>query len=132
MSSPTGFGRVTRSAYLSPARISVVTPTLSTSPKTVVKFAVDTGFIVFNDRTYPNFIRLLDDIGQESQQSEMSFSVKTEDNALEYSGSSLNTLFAQRRNILRPAFHRMIRDILRFNKTSPVRHRSPRLLEDTG
>ncbi|MGB5628797.1 MAG: FAD-dependent oxidoreductase [Woeseiaceae bacterium] len=79
---------------------------------------VDTGFIVFNDRTYPNFIRLLDDIGQESQQSEMSFSVKTEDNALEYSGSSLNTLFAQRRNILRPAFHRMIRDILRFNKTS--------------
>lgn len=77
--------------------------------------AVDTGFIVFNDRTYPNFIRLLDDIGQESQPSEMSFSVRTEDGRLEYNGASLNALFAQRRNIVRPPFYRMIRDILRFN-----------------
>jgi predicted NAD/FAD-binding protein len=80
--------------------------------------AVDTGFIVFNDRTYPNFIRLLDEIGQESQPSEMSFSVQADDGRVEYSGSSLNGLFAQRRNILRPRFYRMIRDILRFNRTT--------------
>jgi predicted NAD/FAD-binding protein len=78
--------------------------------------AVDTGFIVFNDRTYPNFIDLLDEIGQESQQSVMSFSVSSADGRLEYNGSGLNGLFAQRRNLLRPAFLRMIRDILRFNK----------------
>ena len=80
--------------------------------------AVDTGFIVFNDRTYPNFIRLLDEIGQASQPSEMSFSVQADDGKIEYSGSSLNGLFAQRRNIVRLPFYRMIRDILRFNKTA--------------
>jgi predicted NAD/FAD-binding protein len=79
------------------------------------RIAVDTGFIVFNDGTYPNFIRLLDEIGQESQASEMSFSVRTADGKLEYSGSSLNSLFAQRSNLIRPSFYRMIRDILRFN-----------------
>ena len=82
------------------------------------QIAVDTGFIVFNDRTYPNFIQLLDEIGQESQRSEMSFSVQAEGSNIEYSGSSLNALFSQRRNILRPPFYRMIRDILRFNKTT--------------
>lgn len=82
------------------------------------KIAVDTGFIVFNDRTYPNFIQLLDEIGQESQPSNMSFSVSADDGALEYCGTTLNSLFAQRGNILRPSFHRMIRDILRFNKTA--------------
>ena len=78
--------------------------------------AVDTGFIVFNDRTYPNFIRLLDEIGQASQTSEMSFSVQADSRDLEYKGSSLDSLFAQRSNILRPPFYRMVRDILRFNK----------------
>ncbi len=82
------------------------------------KYAVDTGFIVFNDRTYPNFIRLLDEIGQESQPSEMSFSVQDKDSDLEYCGSSLDSLFAQRRNVFRPQFYRMIRDILRFNETA--------------
>jgi predicted NAD/FAD-binding protein len=82
------------------------------------QIAVDTGFIVFNNRTYPNFTRVLDELGQASRSSEMSFSVQAEDGGLEYSGRSLNTLFAQRRNILRPRFHRMIRDILRFNETS--------------
>jgi len=81
------------------------------------KIAVDTGFIVFNDRTYPNFIRLLDEIGQESQPSEMTFSVRAADNAVEYCGSSLNGLFAQRRNVVRPSFYGMIADILRFNKS---------------
>ena len=81
-------------------------------------FAVDTGFIVFNDHTYPNFIRLLDEIGQESQPSTMSFSVQSGDGDLEYCGTTLNTVFAQRSNLLRPSFYRMLRDILRFNKTA--------------
>jgi predicted NAD/FAD-binding protein len=81
-------------------------------------FAVDTGFIVFNDRTYPNFIELLDEIGQESQPSPMSFSVQSETGRFEYCGTSVNTLFAQRRNVVSPPFWRMILDILRFNKTA--------------
>ncbi|MEZ5534270.1 MAG: FAD-dependent oxidoreductase [Thiolinea sp.] len=80
------------------------------------ELAVDTGFIVFNDWTYPNFIALLDELGVESQPTEMSFSVKCERSGLEYNGNTLNSLFAQRSNLLRPAFHRMIRDILRFNR----------------
>jgi len=82
------------------------------------RIAVDTGFIVFNNRTYPNFIELLDEIGQASQQSDMSFSVQSESGGLEYCGSTLNGLFAQRRNLLKPGFYRMIRDILRFNQTA--------------
>jgi predicted NAD/FAD-binding protein len=78
--------------------------------------AIDTGFIVFNDWTYPNFIALLDELGVSSQPSEMSFGVKCERTGLEYKGHTLNTLFAQRRNLLRPSFHRMLRDILRFNR----------------
>ena len=78
--------------------------------------AIDTGFIVFNDRTYPNFIRLLDEIGQPSQPSPMSFSVHSADGQLEYNGSSLNGLFAQRSNLLRPSFYSMVSDILRFNR----------------
>ena len=79
-------------------------------------YAVDTGFIVFNDWTYPNFIKLLMRLGVPSQPSTMSFSVKCERTGLEYNGTSLNTLFAQRRNLLRPSFHRMLRDVLRFNR----------------
>ena len=78
--------------------------------------AIDTGFIVFNDWTYPNFIALLDKLGVSSQPSEMSFGVKCERTGLEYKGHTLNTLFAQRRNLLRPSFHRMLRDIVRFNR----------------
>lgn len=81
-------------------------------------YAIDTGFIVFNDWTYPNFITLLNKLGVEAQASDMSFSVKCERTGLEYNGTSLNTLFAQRRNLLRPSFYRMIRDILRFNRES--------------
>lgn len=79
---------------------------------------IDTGFIVFNDWTYPNFIALLDKLGVESQPSVMSFSVRNEISGLEYNGTSLNSLFAQRRNVLRPSFHRIIRDILRFNRNA--------------
>ena len=81
-------------------------------------YNVDTGFIVFNDRTYPNFIALLDELKVAWQPSDMSFSVRSEKNGLEYNGTSLNTLFAQRSNLFKPSFHQMIRDILRFNKTS--------------
>jgi predicted NAD/FAD-binding protein len=80
---------------------------------------VDTGFIVFNDWTYPNFIALLHELGVESQESEMSFSVKCDVTGLEYNGTTINSLFAQRSNLLRPSFLRMIRDILRFNREAP-------------
>ena len=80
------------------------------------QFAIDTGFIVFNDWTYPNFIALMDELGVKSQATEMSFSVRCEDTGIEYGGNNLNTMFAQRRNIFRPNFHKMIRDILKFNR----------------
>ena len=80
------------------------------------RLAIDTGFIVFNDRTYPNFIALLDELGMASKPTRMSFSVSDAASGLEYAGSSLDSLFAQRRNLLSPAFWRMVRDILRFNR----------------
>jgi predicted NAD/FAD-binding protein len=84
------------------------------------QYAVDTGFIVFNDWTYPEFIRLLDELGVESKPSSMSFSVSCEKTGLEYNGTSRNALFAQRSNLLRPSFYRMIADILRFNREAPA------------
>ncbi len=80
------------------------------------RYAVDMGFIVFNDWTYPGFIKLMNELGVESQPSNMSFSVRDERTGLEYNGTSLNALFAQRRNIVNPSFLRMIAEILRFNK----------------
>ena len=77
---------------------------------------IDTGFIVLNDRTYPNFIKLLDELDVDIQKSEMRFSVKCEHTRLEYNGNNLNTLFAQRSNLFSPRFYRMISDILRFNR----------------
>jgi predicted NAD/FAD-binding protein len=88
-------------------------------------YQLDTGFIVFNDWTYPHFVRLLDELGVPSQASSMSFSVRDERCGLEYSGSTLNSLFAQRRNLLRPAFWRMLRDILRFNRAAPALLQQP-------
>jgi predicted NAD/FAD-binding protein len=83
------------------------------------EYAIDTGFIVFNDRTYPNFVALLDELGVASQASDMSFSVRNEQSGTEYNGTSLNALFAQRSNLVRPTFLRMILDILRFNREAP-------------
>lgn len=80
------------------------------------RYAVDTGFIVFNDWTYPNFIRLLGQLGVGFKPTEMSFSVTDPDSGLEYNGNNFNSLFAQRRNLLSPGFWGMLRDILRFNK----------------
>ena len=79
-------------------------------------YDVDTGFIVFNDRTYPNFLKLLARLGVEYQPTDMGFSVSNRDTHYEYSGTSLNGLFAQRKNILNLRHWTMLREILRFNK----------------
>ena len=80
---------------------------------------VDTGFIVFNDRTYPGFERLLERLGVATQPSDMSFSVSDGRGEFEYNGASPNGLFARRSCLLRPSFHRMVRDLLRFNREAP-------------
>lgn len=79
-------------------------------------YAVDTGFIVFNEWTYPNFIKLLSQLGVGFKPTEMSFSVRDPASGLEYNGHSLNSLFAQRSNLFSPPFWGMLRDILRFNR----------------
>lgn len=79
-------------------------------------FPVDTGFLVFNDRTYPRLLRLFDELGVRSVASEMSFSCRVDHARLEWAGTDLRALFAQPRNAVRPAFYRMLRDILRFNR----------------
>jgi len=83
------------------------------------RLAVDTGFIVYNDRNYPGFERLLERLGVETQPSSMSFSVSDGRGEFEYSGASPNGLFARRSSLLRPSFHRMLRDLLRFNREAP-------------
>ena len=79
-------------------------------------YQVDSGFIVFNYETYPQFTRLLQKLGVEVQNSEMSFGVRCERTGLEYMGSTLNSLFTQRRNFFRPSFWGMLIDIIRFNR----------------
>jgi predicted NAD/FAD-binding protein len=85
-----------------------------------VTHGVDTGFLVFNERTYPQLIKLFDDLQVPTERSDMSFSVQVPGAqgqcALEWSGSSLNTVFAQRSNLLNPRFLRMLRDVTRFNR----------------
>jgi len=85
----------------------------------LVQHGVDTGFLVFNERTYPNFIALLQSLDIPSARSDMSFSVQVPgalgQRALEWNGATLNTVFAQRSNLMRPRFLRMLREILRFN-----------------
>lgn len=82
------------------------------------RYPIDTGFIVFNHQTYPNFLNLINEIGVKTHPSSMSFSVQDANSGLEYNGESLNKLFAQRRNLFRPTFYRMVMDILRFNRTA--------------
>ena len=77
---------------------------------------VDSGFIVYNEKTYPNFIKLLKELKVKVQKTTMGFSVKAPSQNLEYSGGSLNTFFAQRLNLFKPAFLIMLKDILRFNR----------------
>jgi uncharacterized protein len=86
------------------------------------RFGVDTGFLVFNHRTYPNLVRLFEQLKVHTSASDMSFAVKMPMSssagarALEWAGSNLDTVFAQRRNLLSPRFWRMLRDIMRFNR----------------
>ena len=95
-------------------------------------YAVDAGFVVYNERTYPNFVRLLDRLSVGSQPTDMSFSVRDEKTGLEYCGSSLNGLFAQRVNLLRPNFWRMIGDIVRFNRAARREVQSGQSVETLG
>jgi predicted NAD/FAD-binding protein len=80
--------------------------------------AVDTGFVVFNETTYPNFVRLLENLGVASHPTRMSFGVRCEATGMEYCGTSLNTLFAQRGNLVRADFYRLILGILHFNRVA--------------
>ncbi len=77
---------------------------------------VDTGFVVFNYRNYPRLTRLFQCLGVESQTTDMSFSASIDHGRIEYAGSNLDTLFGQRRNLLRPSHWCMVKDILRFNR----------------
>ena len=79
-------------------------------------YPVDSGFIVFNEVTYPNFVTLMKQLGVAWQPSNMSFSVQSEQSGLQYSPSTLNSLFAQRSNLFRPSFYRMLLDVLRFRR----------------
>lgn len=79
---------------------------------------VDTGFLVFNDKTYPNLIALFQHLGVASVPTEMSFAVSLQQPDLEWAGSTLGTVFGQKRNLLRPHFWAMLADILRFNRES--------------
>ncbi len=95
------------------------------------RYAIDTGFIVFNDWTYPNFIQLMTQLGVRSKATEMSFSVRDSSNNLEYNGNTLNSLFAQRSNLLSPRFWGMLRDILRFNREAIRDLQEQRIASDT-
>jgi predicted NAD/FAD-binding protein len=93
------------------------TNTITTpEPGTGKPVAMDTGFMVFNHATYPHLTRLFAELGVATQKTDMSFSVRHADQGLEFAGSSLNHLFAQRRNLLRPHFWRMLSAINRFNQ----------------
>jgi uncharacterized protein len=83
-----------------------------------VQHPVDTGFLVFNDRTYPNLVALFDELGVAAHRSDMTFSVSLDGGRLEWAGTNLNTVFAQRRNLFSPTFIGMLRDILRFNASA--------------
>lgn len=81
-----------------------------------VTHGVDTGFLVFNERTYPLLIQLFSQLGIRSAKSDMSFSAQVPADGVEWSGSNLATVFAQKRNLARPAFWAMLADLLRFNR----------------
>lgn len=92
-------------------------------------WVIDTGFIVFNDRTYPNFIKLLSKLGIARQKTEMSFSVHNRLTAFEYNGHGINALFAQRRNLLSARFWRLIIEIVKFNRLCKTLYRQERFEE---
>lgn len=100
-----------------------------------VTHGVDTGFLVFNHRTYPHLLALFDELKVQTAPSDMSFSVQSREHGLEWSGSNLDSVFAQRRNLLRPAFLRMLAEVVRFNKLATAiaeRGQERELDEDIG
>ena len=80
------------------------------------RYQIDTGFIVYNDRTYPRFMDLLDELGIQGKKTEMSFSVRNDCNKLEYNGNNVFSLFAQKRNLFNPRFYHFLAEIIRFNR----------------
>ena len=85
-----------------------------------VNYPVDTGFIVFNEKTYPNFVQLLKRLNVAWQPSTMSFSVRSDQTGLEFSPSNLQSLFVQKNNLFRPSFYQMLLDVFRFKRESEV------------
>jgi len=81
-----------------------------------VSHPVDTGFLVYNERTYPNLVRLFAELGVRAHRSEMSFGVSLDDGRTEWAGTNLDSVFAQRRNLVSPGFLGMLGDIMRFNR----------------
>lgn len=94
-------------------------------------YSVDTGFIVYNDRTYPNFINMMNEIGVTGRATQMSFSVRNDSNGLEYNGHTLATLFAQKRNWFKPQFYGFIFEILRFNKLAKASAHDDQIAQQT-
>ena len=92
---------------------------------------VDTGFLVYNDRTYPKLIALFDELGITSAPSTMSFSVRSDSADVEWAGTDLGSLFAQPGNALRPKFWRMLGDLLRFNRETTAMHLEDRVYDVT-
>ncbi|MFN3786582.1 MAG: FAD-dependent oxidoreductase, partial [Thiothrix sp.] len=90
---------------------------------------VDTGFIVYNERNYPNLVGLFKQLSIATRPTDMSFAFSLNQGALEYAGSSLNTLFAQRRNVLRPRHWRLLSEILRFNRTAHQTLKQPEVVQ---
>ena len=82
------------------------------------EIAIDSAFMVYNKITYPNFVRLLDELNVETKKTKMSFSVSHQPSGLEYSGTGFNGIFAQKRNLISPRYYKMLLEIMRFNKTS--------------
>ena len=87
--------------------------------------ALDTGFLVHNDRTYPNLVRLFGELGVATRASDMSFAVSCRRTGLEYSSRGANGFFAQRRNLVRPSHLSLLREIVRFNRDAPALLEAP-------
>ncbi|AUN29160.1 NAD(P)/FAD-dependent oxidoreductase [Niveispirillum cyanobacteriorum] len=105
--------------------------TVDVTGKNGENIPVDTGFIVFNEATYPNLIALFDHLGVPSMPCTMSFAVSLDRGRLEYSGSNLAGMFAQKRNLLSPSYHLMLRDIVRFYREAPKLLRDPSAINQT-
>ena len=108
------------SVFESDARIGGHVHTWDVQAADGIRLSIDSGFIVYNERNYPNFTKMLAELGVATQPTVMSFGVRCDRTGMEYNGTNLNQLFVQRGNLLKPSFWRMIREILRFNREAPA------------